>query len=82
MRTKKLILADCDLQESVISYVSDTQGKRSSISQRVDGIISSESDPLYIKIDEKLSGGCSCSISCLSQFKTNEVFRFHLMLCE
>ena len=74
------ILSDSDLQESVISYVSDTQGTRSSISQQDDSIISSESNPLYIKIDKKLSGGCSCSISCLSQFKTNEVFI--LMLSE
>ena len=74
------ILSDSDLQESVISFVSDTQGTRSSIPDI--GVISSESDPLYNKIDEKLSEGCSCSISCLSQFKTNEVFRFHLMLCE
>ena len=77
------ILSDSDLQESVISFVSDTpQGKRSSIPRSDIGVISSESDPLYIKIDEKLSEGCSCSISCLSQFETNEVFRFHLMLCE
>ena len=70
------ILSDSDLQESVISFVSDTQRTRSSIPQPDIGVISSESDPLYIKIDEKLSDGCSCSISCLSQFKTNEVFRF------
>ena len=61
--------------------VSDTP-TNSSRSQSDIGVIFSESDPLYIKIDEKLLEGCSCSISWLSQFKTNEVFRFHLMLCE
>jgi len=45
-------------------------------------IISPESNPLYIKINKKLSEGCLCAISCLSQFNTQKVFRFHLMLCE
>lgn len=54
------ILSDGDLQESVISFVSDTSGtprKKSSMPQPDIGVISSESDPLYINIDKKLSEG-------------------------
>ena len=44
------ILSDSDLQENVISFVSDTPTKSSRPAQPDIGVISSESDPLYIKI--------------------------------
>ena len=46
------------------------------------GLISPESDPMFIDISRKLSAGCSCSENCFSQFTASEVFSFHLSLCE
>lgn len=46
------------------------------------GIICLQSDPLYLRIERILSAGCSCSLSCLSQFDTREVFLLHLALSE
>ena len=45
-------------------------------------LIIPDSDPVYSDIASKLSSGCVCSGSCLSQFSTDEVYTFHLSLFE
>ena len=46
------------------------------------GLFSPCNDPVYSAINSKISAGCSCSSNCLSQFTPDEVFAFHLSLCE
>ena len=75
------ILPECELQER-ISVVARKRGEGESLASQSIGIVSPESDPLYSKINHRLVNGCSCSDSCLTRFTTEEVFVFHLSLCE
>ena len=91
------ILPECELQERIsvvarrrgegesqerISVVARERGEGESLASQSIGIVSPESDPLYSKINQRLVNGCSCSDSCLTRFTTEEVFVFHLSLCE
>ena len=72
---------DDDLEASVSvaveSVVSDGDDFASS-----SGLVCPETDDEFLKIREKITEGCSCSINCISQFNAEEVFLFRLSLFE
>ena len=44
------------------------------------GLVSLDNDPVYSEINRRLNEGCSCAVACLTQFNTDEIYRFCLSL--
>ena len=76
------ILPECELQErtSIIAR-ENREESLASMSTSV-GLVSQDDDPVYSAINRRLIEGCSCFDSCLTQFNTDEIYRFHLSLYE
>ena len=77
---------DSEVEDNINAFVNEQSStpdaSDSGESGNSGGIICLQSDPLYLRIERILSAGCSCSLLCLSQFDTREVFLLHLALSE
>ena len=71
-----------EVEDTINTFVNEQSSSDSGESNGSDGITCLESDPLYMNIERALSVGCSCLLSCLSQFDMCEVFLLHLSLSE
>ena len=77
------ILPKCELQERISIVVRENREEESLASTSTSvGLVSLDSDPVYSDIKRRLNEGCSCADTCLTQFDTDEIYRFHLLLYE